>query len=96
MNNRFYSCTFKKAPYNHKIYRNSTKIARVETRHVLTVTFGAVVEDQYFSATFTSTLTNYEWFYSEMIANAVAKNTQKIVTLREIGYKNRFVVIWKN
>lgn len=87
-------CSTRKIPYNHRTYRQTT-IKGIATMHVITVSFGSVIDDKYYCSDFTATVVNHDWEYSTVIAEAVAKRTRQTVTLQEIGYKNRTRIIWK-
>lgn len=84
----------RKIPYNHRTYQQ-TKIKGIATKHVISVTIGSVVEDNYYCSDFNTTIYNHDWEYSTKIAEAVAKRTNQTVTLTEIGYKNRTRIVWK-
>lgn len=83
----------RKIPYNHRTYRQTT-IKGIATMHVITVTIGSVIDDDYYCSDFKTTIFNHDWEYSTVIAEAVAKRTHQTVTLKEIGYKNRTRIIW--
>lgn len=62
--------------------------------HVITVTIGSIVNDNFYCSDFKATIFNHDWEYSTVVAEAVAKRTNQSVTLYEIGNKNRTRIIW--
>ena len=83
----------RRIPYNHRTYQH-TKIKGITTKHVIHVTIGSIVDDNYYCSDFNATIYNHDWEYSTKIAEAVSKRTHQSVTLTEIGYKNRTRIIW--